>query len=124
MIGSELAVHEITAALERAVRDRHRLRAAGREVRRDQLDHLAGADEQHLGVAQVFEQLRGEANGGRRHADRVGANFSGRANLFRDRERALEHLVQRAAQADGGRCLPPTSPSSQTSQPQMLTAGP
>ena len=40
-------------------------------MRRRELDHLAGADEQHLGLAQVLEQLRGEAHRGRRHADRV-----------------------------------------------------
>jgi hypothetical protein len=28
-----------------------------REVRGDQLDHLAGADEQHADLAQVLEQL-------------------------------------------------------------------
>ena len=85
MIGSELAVHETTAsnscrrvrqvgqphrlgaeaagqllaALQRAVGDRHRA-AAARAAKwvADQLDHLAGADEQHLDLAQVFEQLR------------------------------------------------------------------
>ena len=84
MIGSELAVHETTmsnsasragrsasgkvvaekrapsslGARRAAVGDREQARLARREVGRRELDHLAGADEQHLGLAQVLEQLR------------------------------------------------------------------
>ena len=108
MIGSELAVHETTmsnsssragrsasadrlaaearaellAALERAVGDRH-ARAAVRAAKcvADELDHLAGADEQHLGLAQVLEQLRGQPHRRRRHADRVRADLGRRCAL-------------------------------------------
>ena len=45
---------------------------------RRELDHLAGADEQDLGLAQVFEQLRRQPHRGRRHADRVAADLGRR----------------------------------------------
>ena len=92
---------ELAGALRAAVGDREQARLARREVGRRELDHLARADEQHLGLAQVLEQLRGEANRRRRHADRVGADLGRRAHFLGDRERALEHLLQRAAERAG-----------------------
>ena len=76
-------------------------RRARCEVRCHQLDHFAGADEQHLGLAQILEQLRGQAHRRRGHADRVRADLGGGAHLLGHREAALEHLVQRDAQRTG-----------------------
>jgi hypothetical protein len=53
---------------------------------RGQLDHVAGTDEQDLGVAQVLEQLRGESHRRGGHADRVAADLGRTANLLGDRE--------------------------------------
>ena len=44
------------AALERAIGDRDRLRLARGEVRRGELDHLAGADQQQALVAERRER--------------------------------------------------------------------
>ncbi len=71
----------VGARSQRAVGDRDRARMARREVGRRELDHLARADEQHLGLAQVLEQLRGEAHRGRRHADRMAADLGRRCAL-------------------------------------------
>ena len=46
-----------------------------------------------------LEQLRGEAHRGRRHADRVRADLGRACALPGDRERALEHLLQRRCRA-------------------------
>ena len=92
---------ELVGARRAAVRDREQARLAGREVGRGQLDHLAGADEEHLGLAHVLEKLRRQAHRGRRHADRMAADLGRRAHLLGDRERALEHLLQRAAERAG-----------------------
>ncbi len=48
---------QLLAAFERAVGDGDGLRLLGREVRGREVDHLAGADEQHARLAQVLEQL-------------------------------------------------------------------
>ena len=127
MIGSELAVDETTmsnsasragrsarriasapkprrellAALERAVRDRHAFGRARGEMGGRELDHLAGADEQHLRLAQVLEQLGGQAHRRGRHADRMAADLGRAAHFLGDRERALEHLLQRRAERAG-----------------------
>jgi hypothetical protein len=53
-------------------------------------------------AAQVFEQLAGQAHGGGGHADGVRADLGGGAHFLGDGERALEQLVQRAAQRAGG----------------------
>jgi hypothetical protein len=80
---------ELVRARSAAVGDRHLARLARREVRRGELDHLARADEQHLRLAQVLEQLRREADSRRRHADRVAADLGRGAHFLGDRERAL-----------------------------------
>ena len=90
------------AALESAVGYGHGLRFARRKVGGDEFDHLARTYEQHLDLAQVFEQLRGQAYRGRGHADRMGANLGLGAHFLGHRERALEHLVQRGTQGAGG----------------------
>jgi hypothetical protein len=126
MMGSELAVQETTAsnscsrlgsptgaspaaeaggqalaALQRAVGHRHRLGRTRREVRGHQFDHLAGADEEHLHLGQVLEQLRRQPHRGRGHADAVRADLGGRAHFLGHRKGALEQLVQRGAQRAG-----------------------
>jgi hypothetical protein len=75
--------------------------ACGGKVRGHQLDHLAGADEQHLDVAQIFEQLRRQPHRGGRHADAVGADLGGWCALPWPPKAALEQLVQRGAQRAG-----------------------
>jgi hypothetical protein len=95
------AAGELLAALERAVGHRHAARLARREVRGDQLDHLAGADEEHVQLAQVLEQLAGQPHGRGRHADRMRADLGGGAHLLGHREAALEQLVQRRAERAG-----------------------
>ena len=59
---------ELLAALEGAVGDRDGARVLRGEVGGGQLDHLAGADEQHLDLGQVLEQLPGQSHrGGESH---------------------------------------------------------
>jgi hypothetical protein len=99
MMGRELA---LLAAFDGAVGHGHRARAARGEVGGGQLDHLAGADEEDADLAQVLEQLGGQAHRGSSHADRVGADLGGGAHLLGHREGALEQLVQRGAQGAGG----------------------
>ena len=108
---TEIGSHSISMAaasvrlasqlFERAVGHGHAAGLAGGEVRGHQLDHLAGADEQHAGLAQVLEQLGGQAHRGGGHADGVRADLGGRAHVLRDREGPLEHLVQRGAERAG-----------------------
>ena len=74
-------------------------------MRCHQFDHFAGADKQHLDVAQVFEQLRCEPHRRCRHADRVRANLGRGAHILGDRERSLEQLMQGGAQGAGGICF-------------------
>ena len=76
-------------------------RLLGREMGRGQFDHLAGADEQHLGAGQIFEQLRGQAHGRSGHADAVAADLGRGPDLFGDRERTLEQLMQGGAEGAG-----------------------
>ena len=61
----------------------------------------AGADEQHRAVGQVLEDLLAQAHAGSRHRDRLGADGGLGAHFLGDRERALEQLVQVAAQHVG-----------------------
>ena len=81
------------------------------EVRGDQFDHLAGADEQDLDLAQVLEQLRGQPHRRGGHADRMRADLGRGAHLLGHREGALEQLVQRACRACR-RCRPRAPPAS------------
>ncbi len=89
------------ATVQRAVGNGHAARLAGSEMGGGQLYHLAGADEQHPDVGQVFKQLAGQSHRGGSHADRVRADLGAGAHLLGDRERTLEQLVQRAAQGAG-----------------------
>ena len=96
------AAAQVFGAGAAAVGDGQGARLAGREMGGCQLDHFAGADEEHAGFAQVFEELRGQAHRGRGHADGVAADLGRGAHFLGHRERALEHLLQRAAQGAGG----------------------
>ena len=66
-----------------------------------QLNHVAGAYKQDVGVFDVFKDTVGQPNTGSRHAHRVRSNIGGRANFFGDCKRTLKKLVQRAAQCAG-----------------------
>jgi hypothetical protein len=90
------------AALGGAIGDGDRFRLAGGEMRRGQLDHLAGTDEQDARLAQVLEELAGQAHGGGGHADGMRADLGGGAHFLGDGEGALEQLVERAAQGASG----------------------
>ena len=70
-------------------------------MRRAQLDHLAGTDEQHLLVGDALEDTLGEAHRRGRHRDDVGADRRRRAHVLGHRKRALEQLVQRRSQRAG-----------------------
>jgi hypothetical protein len=94
------AAGQLFAALQRAVGDGDGLRLARGKVGGGQLDHLAGADEQHA-RGQVFEQLAGQAHGGGGHADGVRADLGGAAHFLGHGKAALEQLVQRGAQGAG-----------------------
>ncbi len=63
------------AALQRAVGNGQALGRLGGKVRGAQLDHFAGANKQHLDLAQVFKQVARQAHGGGGHADAVGADL-------------------------------------------------
>ncbi len=89
------------AAFGAAVGHRQRARFTAGEMRGGQLDHLAGADKQHVDLAEVLEQLLRQAHRRGRHADRVGADVGGAAHFLGHRESALEQLVQRAAHGAG-----------------------
>ena len=73
-LGTE-AGGQLFAPLQRAVGDGDGFWALGGKVSGRQLDHLAGADKQHLDLAQVFKQVAGQAHGGGGHADGMGADF-------------------------------------------------
>ena len=66
-----------------------------------ELDHFARADEQHARFRERFEQLRGQSNGCRRHADGVAADLGRRPDFLGDCERPLEHLLQGGAERAG-----------------------
>ena len=129
MIGSELAVHDTTMSnsRRRAGRSARRIASAPKRlasfsprssVRLATAIALAARcaakcvaassiispapTNSTRGLAQVFEQLRGQPHRGGGHADRVRADLGGGAHFLGDRERALEQLVQRACQRAGG----------------------
>ena len=95
------AVRETRRALERAVRDREARRALRGEVRRAQLDHFAGTDEEHVLVFQAREDAGRELDGRRGHGNAVCAHASGRAYFLGDGKRALEKPVQHRAERSG-----------------------
>ena len=98
--GGAEALGQRAGALQRAVGDDHPPGVGG-PMRGAQLDHLAGADEQHRAVGQVLEDLLAQAHAGSRHRDRLGADGGLGAHFLGHRERALEQLVQVAAQHVG-----------------------
>jgi hypothetical protein len=84
---------ELFAALLSAVGHHDGLGVLGREVRGAQFDHFAGADEQHPGFAQVFEDAPGQPDRGSRHRHRMRTDLGGGAHFLGDRERSLEQLA-------------------------------
>ncbi|ABA50496.1 hypothetical protein BURPS1710b_3601 [Burkholderia pseudomallei 1710b] len=92
------ALGELRAALGGAVRDDELARALRGEVGRAELDHLARADEQHALLRDLLEDALREAHGRGRHRHRLRADLGRAAHFLRDRERALEQLVQVGAE--------------------------
>jgi hypothetical protein len=66
-----------------------------------QLDHFAGTDKQDPDLGQILEQLGSQSHGGRRHADRMGADFGGSAYFLGHGEAALKQLIECGAQRAG-----------------------
>ena len=66
-----------------------------------QLNHFTGAHKQNFDFGEVFKNLTRQANRGGRHADGMGANFSGGPHFFGHCKTALKQLVQGAAQCAG-----------------------
>jgi hypothetical protein len=62
---------------------------------------ISSADEEDVDLAQVLEQLGRQPHRRGRHADGMRADLGGGADFLGHRERALEQLVQRAAQRAG-----------------------
>ena len=89
---------QLFAALQGSVGDHDRFGLARRKMGRTQLDHLAGPDKQDPDLREVFEQLARKPHGRGCHADRMGADFGGRAHLLGHGKRTLEHLAQGGAQ--------------------------
>ena len=81
---------------------RHRQRLTRCKVCGDEVDHLARTDEQHVQLRQVFKDFARQAHGSSGHADGMGADLGARAHFLGHRKRALEQVVQRAAQRAGG----------------------
>ena len=119
MIGSVLAVHDTTmskrasspatrraassgpeAVRELVARSTVRLatvmtaRVLRGEMRGGQLDHLAGADQQHFARRQFAEDALGQAHGRGGHRHRMRADLGAGSHFLGDREGALEKLVQ------------------------------
>ena len=90
---------ERLAALDRAVRDRDRLRVLGGEVRRAELNHFARAHEEDPFLRKIPEKTKRKADGGSRKAHGVGADGGGGADFLGNREGGLEKMVEHRAQA-------------------------
>ena len=88
-------------ALERAIGDRDRLRVLRGEMRGAELDHLAGADEQHVLAGQAAEDALRHPHGGGRHRYRLGADLGRAAHFLGYREGALEQVIQHQAEPAG-----------------------
>ena len=93
------AARERLRVFERAVGDDQAPHARFGEMARGELDRLAGADQQHAGLAEIGEHALGEAHGRERDRDRIRADARIRAHALGDRERVLEQAFERRAQA-------------------------
>ena len=71
------------------------------EMRRRELDHLAGADEQQALVGDRREDPLGELDRRRRHRDRRAADVGLRAHVLGHREGALEQAVEHQPERAG-----------------------
>ena len=72
--------------------------ALRREMRRRELDHLAGADQEHALLGDRREDALGELDRRGGHRNRRAADVGLRAHVLRHRERALEKPVQHQSQ--------------------------
>ena len=81
--------------------DRNRLWTLRSKVGCGQFDHFAGAHNQEMGLADIFEQALGQTNRGSGERDGMGAKLRLGPNLFGDREGALKELMQVGAQRLG-----------------------
>ena len=73
----------------------------GGEMVGAQLDHFAGADEQHVLLVDAGEDALRQAHRGGGHGHRIGADGGGAAHFLGHREGALEQLVQQRAHGAG-----------------------
>ena len=101
---STILIGEFFTAVHAAIGDGHAAWVFGRKVGHHQLNHFASAHKQNFDFGEVFKNLTCQANRCGRHADGMGANFSGRSHLFGDCKTALKQLVQGAAQGAGLFC--------------------
>jgi len=83
---------------QRAVGDGQAHDAGFAQMAGDQLDGLAGTDQQCTGPAEVIEDTTRQADRGIGHGNRVLADRGFGAHLLGDRERMLEQPLQLAAQ--------------------------
>src|SRR5688500_9590157 len=89
---------EALGALDRTVgAGDARLRLRG-EMRGDELDHLARADEEDALVLEAWVNARRQLDGGGGHRDARRADARGGTDLLRHCERALEQAMQQASQ--------------------------
>ena len=105
---SGMSVSVIASALKRSASARPRstvrlamvidFGALAGEVRRRQLDHLAGADHQHAGLGDRREDALGELHRRGGHRDRRAADVGVRAHVLGDGEGPLEQPVEHQAQ--------------------------
>ena len=71
------------------------------EVPGGELDHLAGADQQGLALAQVAKDLAGQGDGGEGHRDRMRADIGLGAYSLGDREGMLEEPIEDLSEQAG-----------------------
>ena len=95
------ALRQRAGALQGAVGDGDVLGVLRGEMVGAQLDHLAGADEQHVLLVDAGENALRQAHRGGGHGNRVGADRGRCAHFLGHREGALEQLVQQRAQGAG-----------------------
>ena len=92
------AARQRLRVFERAVGDDQAPHARFGEMPRGELDRLAGADQQHAGLAEIGEHALGEPHRGERDRHRIGADARVRAHALGDRKGLLEQAFERRAQ--------------------------
>ena len=79
--------------VRRVVVERHAPRMLRGEMRGAELDHLAGADEQHMLFGDIAENTLRQPHCGTGHGNRIGANVGGGTYFLGYGKGALEQLV-------------------------------